>query len=120
MNVLAKITTIAAAIALTSQPCFAAVAADGRSEPAATTTAASAAAGAEFNLERIRTARIASASLSIAASQQTAAEVEEQPKRRGPGTTWLVIGGVALLAVVVLAVVASGSPTPGPHEGAFD
>lgn len=120
MNVLAKITTTAAAIGLTSQPCLAAATAESRSEPAVHTKTASAAVGADFDLERLKAARIASASLSIAASQQTAAEVEEQPKRRGPGTTWVVIGGVALLAVIVLAVVASGSPTPGPHEGAFD
>lgn len=118
MKILAKIATIAAAVGLTSQPCLAAAAAESRSEPAAHTKTASAATGAEFDLERLDAARTTSASLSIAASQQTAAEVEEPPKRRGPGTTWLVIGGVALL-VVVLAVVASGSPTPGPREGDF-
>lgn len=118
MKSLAKIVTVAAAVGLSCQPCFAA-AAESRSEPVAVTMAASIGTGMDFDLGRLEAARIGSSSLSVAASQQTASEVEDQPKRRGPGTTtWLVIGGVALL-VVVLAVVASGSPTPGPREGDF-
>jgi hypothetical protein len=34
-------------------------------------------------------------------------------------TTWIIVGGV-LLAVVVLAAVASATPTPGPPPGAFN
>ena len=119
MKTLAKIATIAAALGMISQPCVAAAAVDSPSAPA-TATMTPAGASAVFDLQRLQAARIASASLSLAASQQTAAEAEEPSERRGSGTTWLVVGGVVLLAVVVLAVVASGTPTAGPPDGAFD
>ena len=46
---------------------------------------------------------------------------ETDPRLHGKGkTTWIVVGGVIVLAVVVLASVASAMPTAGPPKGAFD
>jgi hypothetical protein len=56
----------------------------------------------------------------MAASQQTASETIDQPKRKGIRTgTLLIVGGV-ILAVALLAAVAGAMPTAGPREGAFD
>lgn len=109
MNSLAKISAIAAGLALSGLPCL--------------TAAASAAPSVEqvdFDLQRHSAATGALSSLTLAASLQTAAETQDEPRRSGPSTTtWLVIGGVALLVLVAVAV-ASAAPTPGPREGAFD
>ena len=119
MKSVARLAVIAASIGMTAQPCLAA-AAGGQAAPASSSIAAAPAAEARFKLGGIETAQFASASLSLAATQQAAQEVETQPKnRKFPTTTVLVIGGV-VLAVLVLAAVASGTPTAGPPEGAFD
>lgn len=118
MNVLAKITTVAAAMGMTSQPCLAA-AAESDSKSLARPLAASAAAHGDFDLER-HVSGAAVTSLTLAASQQTASEIQDPPTRKGPGTTtWLIVGGVALLVVVLLAVGAA-APAPGPREGDFN
>lgn len=134
MSILAKIVAIAAALTLTTQPCIAA-AVDITGAPAGAALTPSAAERVDFDLRpHLRSAAAqtnnaglsgliggsATVSLSLAASQQTAAEAEDRPQRRGPGTTtWLIIGGAVLL-VAIAAAVASAAPTPGPHEGAFD
>jgi hypothetical protein len=135
MKIVAKTVTVVAALAMSAQPCFAA----GTANSGASLKTASTAPPAErldFDLKpHLRSAAArnvhpgpsrfdvggsASASLTLAASQQTASEAQDQPRRRSPGTTtWLVLGGVVLL-VLVAAAVASASPTPGPSEGAFD
>ena len=43
----------------------------------------------------------------------------ESARQAKSSTTWLIVGGVAVL-VLVLAAVASAQPTAGPPEGAFD
>lgn len=45
-------------------------------------------------------------------------KIDERLNAKGK-TTWIVVGGVLLL-VVVLAAVASAMPTAGPPKGAFD
>lgn len=45
---------------------------------------------------------------------------EQRLNAKGSTTTWLIVGGVVVLGVVVLAAVAGAQPTPGPGEGAFD
>jgi hypothetical protein len=46
---------------------------------------------------------------------------QAEPRLHGKGkTTWIVVGGVVVLAIVVLASVASAMPTAGPPKGAFD
>lgn len=51
---------------------------------------------------------------------QNPAEIRERLGVGGStGTTLLIVGGVVLV-VLVLATVASATPRPGPHEGAFD
>jgi hypothetical protein len=47
-------------------------------------------------------------------------DIQQKVNMSGTTKTVLIVGGVLLVAVVVLAAVASASPTPGPHEGAFD
>ncbi len=103
MKTLIRIAAIAAALGLSSQPCLAA-AAESHSKSRAASMAASGAAHVEFDLKRhMHSAGVAS--MSLAASQQTASEIQDPPKRKGPGTTtWIVVGGVVLLlAIVVLA-----------------
>ena len=106
MNGFARSITIAASLALTSQPCLAAVTSSSNTKPAAETI--------NFSLAR-QPGPANMASMTLAASQQTAEETEEKPRRKGPGTTTLlVVGGVLLLVVVVVAV---GSATfRGPLE----
>lgn len=118
METLTKIATIIAAFGLTSQPCLAA-AVESQSKSRAALMSASNAAHVEFDLKRhANSARFAS--MTLAASQQTASEMPDPPKRKGPGTTtWIVVGGVVLL-VLLAASVASALPTPGPREGDFD
>lgn len=50
---------------------------------------------------------------------QDLSRTRERLALNGSTTTYLIIGGV-VLAVLVLASVASALPTPGPREGAFD
>lgn len=45
---------------------------------------------------------------------------EQRLNAKGSTTTWLIVGGVVVLGVIVLAAVAGAQPTPGPGEGAFD
>ena len=116
MNVFGKVATVVAAFALASQPCLAA------SVGSAATPAAP--EQISFNLSGHGTSEVASrfaaGSVTLAASQQTASESQDEPRRRGPGTTtWLVVGGVLLLVLVAVAV-ANAAPAPGPEEGAFD
>lgn len=76
----------------------------------------------QFSLSRpVAAASGASASMTLAASRQTAAEAAHEPARRGTSTTTIVIiVGVVLLAVLVAAAVAGATPRPGPPKGAFD
>jgi len=69
-------------------------------------------AGLELGLTRT-----GSTSLHIAG--QDLRRTRERLALNGSTTTYLIIGGV-VLAVIVLASVASALPTPGPREGAFD
>ena len=108
MNILSKIAVIAA-LAMTAQPCLA----------AAASAAPSGAAQVQFDLQN-HVSSAAIPSMTLAASQQTASEIQDPPKRKGPGTTTLLIVGGVLLLVLVAAAVASAAPTPGPSEGAFD
>jgi hypothetical protein len=61
--------------------------------------------------------RSGGASLSIAG--QDLRRANERVALKGSTTTYLIVGGV-LLAVVVLAMVASAIPQPGPRPDAFD
>ena len=122
MNVLLKLTTATAIVAMTSQPCLAAVIEADRASVAV--AAASSASAINFDLQHHRAgasaldrASVAAAAISANAGQQTA---ETERKRRGLGTTTLVVIGGVVLLVVLLAAVASAAPSPGPHEGAFD
>jgi hypothetical protein len=109
MNCSMKLAALAAVLGVTSQPCLGAV-----TQNAETTTKV------QFDLATLNAPAFASASVSIAASQQTASEQTESPKRKGVRTSTLLIAGGVLLVVAVLAVVASAMPTAGPREGAFD
>jgi hypothetical protein len=128
MDVLVKAATIAAGIALSSQPCLAA-AVESKSKSAAVTAAASTAQRDEFNLKmHVETAAAQkqasqfALATSVSANAAFIAQESEERDRRGMSKgvqTALIVGGVALLAIVVLAVVASGTPTAGPPPGAF-
>ena len=50
---------------------------------------------------------------------QDTAEMRTKLGVGGTTTTLLIVGGL-VLAVVILASLASAIPTPGPHKGAFD
>ena len=114
MSISTKFVTATAALALVTQPCLA---------------AAPAAERVQFDLGRTASAPRqqagalatgAMASISLAASQETASEAQAEPRRRGIGTTTLLVVGGLVLLVVVLAAVAGAQPTAGPDEGAFD
>ena len=46
---------------------------------------------------------------------------QPDPRLNGKGkTTWLIVGGVVVLAVVLLSAFVNAQPTAGPPEGAFD
>jgi hypothetical protein len=119
MNHSRKLAALAAPLGITSQPCLGAVT---QRDPglAAVAQNAGTTTKVQFDLGSVKAPVLASASLSIAASQQTASEQVEVPKRKGVRTSTLLIVGWVLLAVVVLAAVASAMPTAGPREGAFD
>ncbi len=51
---------------------------------------------------------------------RSAADIEKKLHMKGSNTTLLIVGGVVVLAVLVLASVADAQPTAGPPEGAFD
>lgn len=51
---------------------------------------------------------------------QPVRQSRERLNAGGSTTTWLIVGGVIVAVVLVAAVVASGMPTAGPPEGAFD
>lgn len=71
-------------------------------------------AGLELGLGR-------SAKPTLFVGGRSTADIEEKLHVKGSsGTTILIVGGVLLLAVVVLASVADAQPTAGPGEGAFD
>lgn len=114
-----KTAAFAAASAFASQPCLGAVAlAPGRLSPVSTVAATP--IELRFNLASVGASNVTAASMSMAASQQTALEATDQPKPKGIRTgTLLIVGGV-ILAVALLAAVAGATPTPGPREGAFD
>jgi hypothetical protein len=119
MKLATRLAALAAVSGITSQPCLGALPQGG---PALVTPPANAAGPdrVQFDLASVRGPVIASASISLAASQQVASEQTDVPRRKGiPKSTLLIVGGV-LLAVVVLAAVASAMPTAGPREGAFD
>ena len=103
MKALARSMTIAAALTITGQPCAAAAAGSN-----------TALAGQSINFRLAHQPGPASmASMSLAASQQTASETDEQPRRKGPGTTTLlVVGGVILLVVLIAATTSVRGPGP--------
>jgi hypothetical protein len=124
MATLAEAAALAAALATIAQPCAAAAA---TKAPSTSLVTDAPSANAAFDLSRRAAGSnvqgdpaLQMASLSLAASRQTAAETPEPPRKRGPGTTTLLIVGGVLLLVLVAAAVASATPTPGPNEGAFD
>lgn len=120
MKAMARSATLAGALLAASQPCLAAASTEGIARTPAG-TAAPASGQLRFNLASHQGPVTATASLSMAASQQTASETEEKPRGRGISTTTLLlVGGGLVLAVVILAAVAGAMPTPGPREGAFD
>ena len=114
-----RLAALAAVLAITSQPCFGALAKRNPNIVTGTSTAAGP-TKFQFDLGSIRAPVITSASISLSASQQVASEQTDVPKRKGIGKSTLMIVGGVLLAVVVLAAVASAMPTAGPSEGAFD
>jgi hypothetical protein len=119
MNRTRKLAALAAVLGIASQPCVGAVTQRDSgfatiAENAGTTTRV------QFDLGSVKAPVLASASMSIAASQQTASEQVEVPKRKGVRMSTLLIVGGVLLAVAVLAAVAGAMPTAGPREGAFD
>jgi hypothetical protein len=128
MSVLVKTATIAVCVAVSSQPCLAA-AVESESKSAAGTAAASAAQRDEFNLKIHAETAAAQKQVSqfalgasVSANAAIVAQEAEERDRRGMSKgaqTALIVGGVALLAVAVLAFVASGTPTAGPPPGAF-
>jgi hypothetical protein len=127
MDVIVKAATIAAGIALSSQPCLAASAVDSQNASAAFTAAASAAQRDErdeFNLKmhveiaaaQKQASQFALAT-SVSANAAIVAQEAEERDRRGMSKgvqTALIVGGVAVVAVLLLAVVASNTVPPGP------
>ena len=51
---------------------------------------------------------------------RSTARMEKKLALRGSSSTYILIGGVVLLSVLLLASLASAIPQPGPQEGAFD
>jgi hypothetical protein len=114
-----KLMALAAISGMASQPCFGAVSQPAQLLPLSSKIA-TAPPGVQFDFANVEASAMTSASMTIAASEQTASEQKEQPRRKGiPTSTLLLVGGV-ILAVAVLAAVAGAMPTAGPREGAFD
>lgn len=122
MNLLVKIATVAACGAMSSQPCFAA-AVESEKTSIAVTMAATAAHRVDFNLKtHAETAAAQQASqfaLATSVSANAAAVAQEAEERDRPGMskgvqTALIVGGVAVVAVLLLAVVVANTVPPGP------
>lgn len=121
MRMLSKTAVIGAAVALTSQPCLAA-AIESNSTHVVATMAASAAERVEFNLETHAPAAAAqneASQLALAAAVSSnaaiAAQEAEERERRGMSKgakTALIVGGVVLVGVLALALIAASSTPP--------
>ena len=119
MKLLVKVATLAVLVATGSQPCLAA-SVQGHAKPVYASTVTAASATVSFAVGRQQRSESTVASMSLAASQRTASETVEKPRRKGASTTTLVIIGGVILAVLLAAAVASAAPTAGPPKGAFD
>jgi hypothetical protein len=119
MNALVKAATIAAAVALSSQPCLAAVV-EGQSPSLAATMAVSETEQVDFNLKthaslasgQKRAGAFALATAAASSQEAVAAQELEERQRRGmsKGTqTALIVGGVVAVALLVGAVAFSQS-----------
>jgi hypothetical protein len=111
MGNLGKSTVLGVALGLSTQPCLAA---------AAASSSAPIASPVEFNLQTHAQAAAAQQPTALTAAVSASAaiavqEAEQQQKRRGmsKGTkTVLLVGGVALVAVIGLAILAANSIPP--------
>ena len=119
MKLLMKVATLAALVATGSQPCLAA-SVQGQAKPVYASTVTAASATVSFDLGRQQRSTLTVASMSLAASQQTASETVDKPRRKGASTTTLVIIGGVVLAVLLAAAIAGAAPTAGPPKGAFN
>jgi hypothetical protein len=119
MKALVKAATIAAAVALSSQPCLAAMV-EGQSPSLAATTAASETEQVVFNLKthatlasgQNRAGALALATAAASSQEAVAAQELDNRQRRGmsKGTqTALIVGGVVAVALIAGAVAFSQS-----------